>query len=836
MGTCNSTTAAGADELNQSRPPRKVTFSRTHSDSFNRSTSQSDDIAGYEDDSRLNRAPTLNRVIVFKSALADSSDEEHSVENDSTDSVDETNESSKYSLNSDSHLEDDEKRDTPFEFDWMKDLPRSPAESRRKKLNDAVAAEERKKLLEEQEALERKMLEEEERVQAGDQGESAKVAAKRSRSLKELLDHKPPPTDKLLFVDFAKLKFHPGTHKYRTELPRNPEDENLAEAVLESPKFSRPDSFMVFISHEWIGDEIEGQIEKGRRCDTANNDKFQLMVKAIEKAWRELAPGMANCFVWCDHMCLNQDKDVGAYTGVSLLNLNLCNIMRLCDIMLTPVVDLESTKWSYGEPVPSVEEAGKVLCGRDGVDWFQAYKSPSFLGHQDGKNGYLNRAWCRLEMLCNAKVPLLEEWIKVSFADKDKSDSMVAGKIEHEADVVTQRQSFFRGTLLESAKHGMRPHYLYGTKEDEGCLALVKLPRLTKERSVALRAMDGTCHDEEVDKTLIYALLQQIDETCALFRKHNQPEWWELETYTGQRDSMGRRHGVGTYVWPDNSSYTGPWQHGVRSGDNGTLTLANGDTLVGTWKSDRHCGFCTYTALKGDVYFGELNDRLEKHGQGKLEYISGDKYEGYWQSDVRHYKGKFTYKEGDEFVGFFRNNKMNGYGTWQYIDGGEYSGYFKNNRRHGEGTFTTAEGIVFNGFYRCGRKHGRGITTYRDGTVMECEFDQGQQVGSGTWRRAGELRAIDSIQEEESDWGSDSQSQSQSQSQSSNKKEASSSHRENTAGSDSDGEDRLRNSSIDIYPERNASIDFSNATRDDRPYPPPAAITPTQSRDRRRAP
>ena len=173
--------------------------------------------------------------------------------------------------------------------------------------------------------------------------------------------------------------------------------------------------------------------------------------------------------------------------------------------------------------------------------------------------------------------------------------------------------------------------------------------------------MDGMCYDEEVDKTLISALLQQLDETCKPFREHGQPEWWQRDMYSGERDKIsGKRHGLGTFVWADNSSYTGPWSHGLRSGDNGTLTLANGDTLVGTWKHDRHSGFCTYTSLKGDVYFGELNDRLEKHGQGKMQYLSGDKYEGYWQADLRHHKGKFTYKEGDEFVGFFRANKMNG--------------------------------------------------------------------------------------------------------------------------------------------------------------------------------
>ena len=145
MGACSSSTSG--DELNESRPSRKVTFSGSHSNSFpsrDRADS-SDSSTGYDVDPRFNRAPTLNRVIVFKSALADSSDEGKSDEDGDVESLEETNEeSSKYSVNSDMHLEEDEKRETPFQFDWMKDLPRSPAESKRKKLSEAAFAEARK--------------------------------------------------------------------------------------------------------------------------------------------------------------------------------------------------------------------------------------------------------------------------------------------------------------------------------------------------------------------------------------------------------------------------------------------------------------------------------------------------------------------------------------------------------------------------------------------------------------------------------------------------------------------------------------------------------------------
>ena len=305
--------------------------------------------------------------------------------------------------------------------------------------------------------------------------------------------------------------------------------------------------------------------------------------------------------------------------------------------------------------------------------------------------------------------------------------------------VLAQRHASFRGSLLTEATHGLRPHYIYGSKEELSCRGPIKLPRLTKGLSERLQALEGMCTDEKVDKTIINAVLKQIEATALpLMDAKNKTgvRWWRRECYSGGRDpSNGAKHGHGTFTFADSSSYTGPWEHNVMSGKDGVLTLANGDVLAGAFAAGKHIGFCHYTSLIGDKYFGELNDKLEKHGQGKLTYVNGDEYEGYWANNQRHHKGRFTYEEGDCFTGFFKSNKMHGYGTWKYVDGGEYSGYFKSNRRHGEGMFTSSEGISFSGTYRRGRKHGMGVTTYPDGVVLECEFDNGEQVDTGTWTR-----------------------------------------------------------------------------------------------------
>ena len=94
---------------------------------------------------------------------------------------------------------------------------------------------------------------------------------------------------------------------------------------------------------------------------------------------------------------------------------------------------------------------------------------------------------------------------------------------------------------------------------------------------MTFRAIDGMCYDEEVDKTLIKGHLANR-RNVALFRKHGRPSVGS-DMYTGERTIWARaRH------WNAFGLTTALIQvldHGVRA-ENGTLTLANGDTLVGT--------------------------------------------------------------------------------------------------------------------------------------------------------------------------------------------------------------------------------------------------------------
>ena len=48
--------------------------------------------------------------------------------------------------------------------------------------------------------------------------------------------------------------------------------------------------------------------------------------------------------------------------------------------------------------------------------------------------------------------------------------------------------------------------------------------------------------------------------------------------------------------------------------------------------------------MTGAKYEGDYDNDL-KHGQGVYTYPNGDVYEGEWKEGLRHGSGKYTYKE-----------------------------------------------------------------------------------------------------------------------------------------------------------------------------------------------
>lgn len=137
------------------------------------------------------------------------------------------------------------------------------------------------------------------------------------------------------------------------------------------------ESVIIFVSHRGISslnaiDELSPDVKLQPRPDTPANDKFNLIVEAVDKIMAALAPGMKTAYLWIDCACGSLPNQLPPYE----------EILFLTDIVLTPLYD------------PSVSTESKKDDKYSAKPW------------SHGPEAYLNRKWCRVEMLMSATTPM----------------------------------------------------------------------------------------------------------------------------------------------------------------------------------------------------------------------------------------------------------------------------------------------------------------------------------------------------------------------------------------------------------------------------------------------
>ncbi|WP_448517842.1 hypothetical protein [Rhodoflexus sp.] len=138
----------------------------------------------------------------------------------------------------------------------------------------------------------------------------------------------------------------------------------------------------------------------------------------------------------------------------------------------------------------------------------------------------------------------------------------------------------------------------------------------------------------------------------------------------------GKRHGRGTFTWPDGSTYVGMWRNGLMEG-RGTYTGKDGTTYTGDWLQGKRNGFGTYTWPNGDRYVGRfINDKRD--GEGKLTTADGGSHEGKWLADEPNGYGVRIWASGAKYMGDWKQGKRHGRGVMIYPDGRIDQGDFAN--------------------------------------------------------------------------------------------------------------------------------------------------------------
>jgi hypothetical protein len=122
---------------------------------------------------------------------------------------------------------------------------------------------------------------------------------------------------------------------------------------------------------------------------------------------------------------------------------------------------------------------------------------------------------------------------------------------------------------------------------------------------------------------------------------------------------------------------------------------------------------------------GHIYDGTWDHGlllQGVHEFISASseirwKYEGCFQSGLRHGRGRYFDNVGFSYEGDWVEGKRHGHGTLRYTcpqnsEEFQYVGDFHVNKLHGHGTLTSRRGLLYEGEWKDGKKHGHGLMFY----------------------------------------------------------------------------------------------------------------------------
>ena len=145
--------------------------------------------------------------------------------------------------------------------------------------------------------------------------------------------------------------------------------------------------------------------------------------------------------------------------------------------------------------------------------------------------------------------------------------------------------------------------------------------------------------------------------------------------YQGVYNGLGERHGSGTYVWENGSTYTGQWRKNKMSGE-GTLAFADSSSYKGSFEKGLFHGYGEYIWPNGNWYKGWFSQG-KKSGNGKFSLENGMSYQGSWAKDNINGIGKMRYPNGSEYHGEWRDNLPHGNGIMLYADGKMSQGTFE---------------------------------------------------------------------------------------------------------------------------------------------------------------
>ena len=168
----------------------------------------------------------------------------------------------------------------------------------------------------------------------------------------------------------------------------------------------------------------------------------------------------------------------------------------------------------------------------------------------------------------------------------------------------------------------------------------------------------------------------------------------------------------------------------------GRINFINGDLYEGAFKDGKRCGFgkMQYKSIK--KYSTDDDDITDNSMENQdLDWAS---YEGHWKNNLRHGYGVMKWADDSEFKGEWLQDHRH-HGTMNMVNGSTYTGFWKNDKFHGKGVLKTFDELVFEGEFINGYCEKYGKVIYPEGEVYTGELDDMQRQGYGKLEENGDV-------------------------------------------------------------------------------------------------
>lgn len=231
-----------------------------------------------------------------------------------------------------------------------------------------------------------------------------------------------PPLPPLVLPDMMLINLD----VLRKEYMEFPSFSTCKEKLVSLRVINMDESFVIYVSHSWIRPANESSTA---HPDNSSHEKFRLLIEGFDRFKAQYLQSGIVVWVYIDYSCCDTQNKIDEISNDSIAEAFISRI-KYSDCIFTPIFD------NAAVPYGSMDLYQDYTC----VSWNgkTAASPEKVVDEEQLKAGYINRAWCRLEILSSMNIPL--------------------NSIRNPAE-------FTKYALKSSLRKSLRPHFVFGLRE-----------------------------------------------------------------------------------------------------------------------------------------------------------------------------------------------------------------------------------------------------------------------------------------------------------------------------------------------------------------------------------